>query len=146
MVACGCLWLLGLSGCLSLPVVASVDTDTYTYVQKYADPDAADDTDINSDTEALSGGWNAACVFARMHEPADHIQQLAMCLFCLKLAEPLVVEGSSHPIRACLRRPCETMRGSSGSGGPARSGAGRAAPGKGSRQVEAGNRRGAKPP
>ena len=65
MVACGCLWLLGLSGCLSLPVaawvewlpvVASVDTDTYTYTHKYADPDTADDTDINSDTEALSGG------------------------------------------------------------------------------------------
>ena len=39
-----------------LPVVASVDTDTYTYTHKYADPDAADDTDINSDTEAFSGG------------------------------------------------------------------------------------------
>ena len=65
MVACACLWLLGLSGCLWLPVaawaewlpvVASVDTDTYTYTHKYADPDAANDTDINSDTEALSGG------------------------------------------------------------------------------------------
>ena len=38
------------------------------------------------------------------------------------------------------------MPGSSGSGGPARSGAGRAAPGKGSRQVEAGNSRGASQP
>ena len=35
------------------------------------------------------------------------------------------------------------MRGSSGSGGLARSGVGRAAPGKGSRQAEAGNSRGA---
>ena len=38
------------------------------------------------------------------------------------------------------------MPGSSGSGGPARSGVGRAAPGKGSRQVEAGNSRGASQP
>ena len=38
------------------------------------------------------------------------------------------------------------MPGSSGSGGPARSGAGRAASGKGSRQVEAGNSRGASQP
>ena len=38
------------------------------------------------------------------------------------------------------------MRGSSGSGGPARSGAGRAAPGKGSRQVDVGNSRGASQP
>ena len=38
------------------------------------------------------------------------------------------------------------MPGSSGSGGPARSGVGRAAPGKGSRQVGAGNSRGASQP
>ena len=65
VVASGCLWLIGLSGCLWLlagaraewlPVVASVDTDAYTYKYKYADPDAADGADMNSDTEALSGG------------------------------------------------------------------------------------------
>ena len=98
MVACGCLWLLGLSGCLWLPVVAWVE-----WLPVVACPD--DGTDTHSDTEAVSGGWNSASVLARMHQPSDHIQQVAMCLFCFKLAEPLVLEGSAIPsAHACGAR------------------------------------------
>ena len=55
----------------------------------------------------------------------------------------LIVPQASHPIRAYFWHSCETMLGSSGSGGPAGSGTGRSAFGKGSRQVDVGNSRGA---
>ena len=58
----------------------------------------------------------------------------------------LILPQASHPIRAYFWHSCETMLGSSGSGGPAGSGTGCAAFGKGSGQVETGNSHGASQP